>query len=298
MTVQSQSRHLPPRIHPLELHRRNRVSAKRTITTPGLIVEQHLRNPGAFHAPGGVTHHVLPFRLNQTERQISQVGDQEYDGPYLQGEFLVSPAHVPVFSQTTTESEALVFMAEPAALQQVAAETDSLKPEQVELLSLPKQYDPQITAMATLLLNEMETGGAGGQLYVESVANLFLIHLLRHYCAFQPKLQPYQGGLSSRKLQQAVDYIQMHLSDDLSLATIAAELGMSRYYFCRLFKQSTGISPYQYVIQCRINRAKELLLNHQTSIAEVALQVGFTHQSHFTKHFKRLLGMTPKQMIT
>ncbi|MER3588991.1 MAG: AraC family transcriptional regulator, partial [Mastigocladus sp. ERB_26_1] len=93
---------------------------------------------------------------------------------------------------------------------------------------------------------------------------------------------------------QVIAYIQAHLSEDISLEAIATEVGMSRYYFCRLFKQSTGISPHQYVIKCRIDRAKELLLQGQNSIADVAFEVGFTSQSHFTKHFKHLIGMTPK----
>jgi AraC family transcriptional regulator len=71
---------------------------------------------------------------------------------------------------------------------------------------------------------------------------------------------------------------------------------MSRYYFCQLFKRSTGISPYQYVIKCRIDRAKELLLFRQDcSIADVAFQVGFASQSQFTKHFKKWVETTPKK---
>ena len=70
---------------------------------------------------------------------------------------------------------------------------------------------------------------------------------------------------------------------------------MSRFYFCRLFKQSTGITLYQYLIKCRTERAKALLLQGNLSIADVALAVGFSNQSHFTKHFKRLVGVTPKK---
>ncbi|BAY81725.1 putative transcriptional regulator [Calothrix parasitica NIES-267] len=76
---------------------------------------------------------------------------------------------------------------------------------------------------------------------------------------------------------------------------MANELGISRYHFCRLFQKSMGISPYQYLIKCRIERAKELLLQPHTSIADVALKVGFSNQSHFSKYFKRVVGMTPKE---
>ncbi len=92
-----------------------------------------------------------------------------------------------------------------------------------------------------------------------------------------------------------IDYIQDNLTQDISLEAIANELGISRYYFCRLFKKSTGVSPHQYVIQCRIDRAKKLLSQKHKNIADVALQVGFTNQSHFSKHFKRIVGITPKK---
>ncbi|MDJ0596910.1 MAG: helix-turn-helix transcriptional regulator [Pleurocapsa sp. MO_226.B13] len=76
---------------------------------------------------------------------------------------------------------------------------------------------------------------------------------------------------------------------------IATEVNMSRYHFCRLFSKSTGISPHQYLIKSRIERAKELLLQKHQSVADVALQVGFTSQSNFTRHFKRLVGATPRK---
>ncbi|NJS10840.1 MAG: helix-turn-helix transcriptional regulator, partial [Microcoleus sp. CSU_2_2] len=72
---------------------------------------------------------------------------------------------------------------------------------------------------------------------------------------------------------------------------------ISSYHFCRLFKQSTGFSPHQYVIQQRVERAKQLLRQGQMSIGEIAIACGFSHQSHFNRHFKRLTGVTPKTWI-
>ncbi|MDJ0597045.1 MAG: helix-turn-helix transcriptional regulator, partial [Pleurocapsa sp. MO_226.B13] len=76
---------------------------------------------------------------------------------------------------------------------------------------------------------------------------------------------------------------------------LAALVQISPSYFSILFKQATGITPHQYVIQCRIERAKELLRQSDLAIADVALRLGFSHQSHLSRHFKRLVGVTPKQ---
>ncbi|MEG4942592.1 helix-turn-helix transcriptional regulator [Microcoleus sp. F4-D5] len=72
---------------------------------------------------------------------------------------------------------------------------------------------------------------------------------------------------------------------------------LSPYYFSRAFKQSVGISPHQYVIQQRVERAKQLLLQGNMSLYEIAIACGFTHQSHLTRHFKRLTGVTPKTLL-
>lgn len=77
---------------------------------------------------------------------------------------------------------------------------------------------------------------------------------------------------------------------------MAQEVGMSKYYFCRLFKQSTGISPHQYLIQQRLERAKQLLLQSKLSITKIAQTVGFSEQSQLTRHLKRATGLTPKQL--
>ena len=98
------------------------------------------------------------------------------------------------------------------------------------------------------------------------------------------------------RLKRAVEYIQEHLEQDISIEAIAAELDMSSYHFARLFKQSTGLAPYQYLIKCRVERAKELLLQGEMAIAEIATQVGFYDQSHLNRHFKRIVGVSPKMI--
>lgn len=95
-------------------------------------------------------------------------------------------------------------------------------------------------------------------------------------------------------IQQALAYIQEHLSDEISLEAIASHLGISPYYFSHLFKQSMGIAPYQYVLQQRVEYARQLLEQSQLSIAEIALECGFASQPHLTNHFRNLVGMSPK----
>ncbi len=84
-----------------------------------------------------------------------------------------------------------------------------------------------------------------------------------------------------------------HLAEDLSIAAIADELAISQYYFSRMFKQSTGVSPYQYVMRQRIERAKYLLRMTPLSVAAIAEHVGFSSQNQLTIQFRKFIGTTP-----
>jgi AraC family transcriptional regulator len=91
-----------------------------------------------------------------------------------------------------------------------------------------------------------------------------------------------------------LDYIRSHLSQDLSIIDLAQVAGMSPYYFLRLFKQSMHVTPRQYIIQMRIDRAKELLRSRELSISDISLQCGFTNQSYFANVFRQITDTTPK----
>lgn len=111
------------------------------------------------------------------------------------------------------------------------------------------------------------------------------------------KQDVYGCGLPPYKLQQVIEYIDEHLAERLSLETIAQQIGISQFYFCHLFKQSMGVSPYQYLLKQRIERSKQLLLQTRPNIADIALTVGFSNQSHFTRQFKQVVGITPKRFV-
>ena len=146
------------------------------------------------------------------------------------------------------------------------------------------------------LKTTLENDGVGSRLYAESMANALAVHLLSRYST-RKHCHHNRGRLSQRQLKQEFDDINEYLEWDLSLAQLAAVVQLSAYHFARLFKHSTGFSPHQYLIRCRVERAKQLLLEGNLTIAQVALTVGFASQGHLNYHFKRLTGMTPKAFL-
>lgn len=170
-----------------------------------------------------------------------------------------------------------------------------MNPDRLELLPEFRARDPQLEAMGMMLLTELNQENPGGALYIDSLANILAIHLLRHYSVTQPQVATtYPGGLSERQLLQVLDYINEHLNQEIKLADLAQLLNMSQFHFSHLFKQSLGIAPYQYLLQQRIERAKQLLNQTDQSIMEIAFLCGFNSHSHLSKQFRQLTGLTPK----
>ena len=189
-------------------------------------------------------------------------------------------------------SSAMIVSLEPSLF--TSSLPESVNPDTVELIPHFMQPDPLIYQIGLALKAELELNPYKSRFYAESMAIALSAHLIQRYTSVKHSIPNYSGGLSKYQLRRAIDYIQAHLTENIPLEATAREVGISHFYFCRLFKQSTGITPHQYLIKCRIDRAKVLLKERKLSISDVAFEVGFSNQSHFTKHFKRLTGTTPK----
>ncbi len=161
-----------------------------------------------------------------------------------------------------------------------------------EVRHLHLYLSPTLT-IALSLLSELRSEGLGGRLYVESLANILGIHLLRQHSSVKQPSLPRSVGLDRATLRRVSTYIEEHLAEDLSLSELAAVAYLSPYHFARLFKASTGFAPHQYVIGRRIERAKLLLSTTNWSLTAIAHAVGFAHESHLALHFKRLTGLLP-----
>jgi AraC family transcriptional regulator len=155
---------------------------------------------------------------------------------------------------------------------------------------------PQLRATMGAVDAELTTGGVGGPLAAESLANVLAVDLLRHVLAEHRPGRGQDGALPRGRLRAVIEYVEAYLDTSPTLEQMAAVARLSPYHFARQFKAATGLPPHQYVIARRVERAKQLLQGvGGLSLAEVANRVGFSDQSHFAHHFKRLVGVTPRQ---
>lgn len=269
------------------------ISERCTLKLPGLTVDRHISRPNELDFPG-CNYHLLCLLLNEGNQQkMTRIGEQKSEKSQLKGEFWICSAKTPGLWAWNSTDKSLMFVIEPVLLNRIAEEASEIGYGRVELLNAISIHDSRIEAIAHLFQAELDGDGIGETLYTESLMQVLVIHLLRHYCTLQPMIQPIVEKLPSPRLQSVLDYIHSYLDQPLHLAELAAVAGMSQYHFCRLFKQSIGVAPYQYVLQQRMEKAKELLQQEKYTIAEISLLVGCADQSRFAKHFKRHFGITP-----
>jgi AraC family transcriptional regulator len=153
--------------------------------------------------------------------------------------------------------------------------------------------DARIEYLLKTLQIELEQGVPAGRLFGEQVGNTLAILLAEQYAVIAPDMFASRGQLPKSRLNTVCEYVEANLSRDISLSALASTAGMSPYYFARLFKQTTGITPHQYVVRRRIERAKELLRNPNMSVFEVGIRVGYVDPKHFRDLFRREVRVTP-----
>jgi AraC family transcriptional regulator len=275
------------------------VSSSQHLNWNGILVEQY-QNPSTLieaELPAQ-SDHLFSFNMGTSYHLTQKHDDRLHDSIVRKGDSIFVPAGQPTYLRCQSANachQLLLIHLKPELVGQVA-ETSELETKRINLVNCFAKQDLQLHHVAMLLLAELKSNGIMGRLYAESLTQVLVIHLLRHYSTSTPTITSKNRSLTRTQLQQAIDYVHAHLDRDLSLAELASVINIAPTYFASLFKQEMGISPHQYVIQQRVEQAKSMLSKTDLAIADIALQVGFSSQSHLTKQFKRITGITPKQV--
>jgi AraC family transcriptional regulator len=266
----------------------------------GILVEQYqiLPDSSCEASIPALAAHWLNFPLGQSMRLTQKRDDRLHESTFHRGDLIFVPAGQPSYwrssADNNTPQSILRIYLHPELVTQIA-ESSELDAARIDLTHCCDRSAPQLHQIALMLLAELESGGIMGELYIQSLIQLLVIELLRHN-SHSGTITSVKPRLTHNRLQSAIDYIHAHLDHDLTLVQIAASINISSSHFASMFKQATGNSLHQYVIEQRVERAKLLLTTTDLPIASIAFQVGFSSQSHLNHHCKRLTGMTPKQL--
>jgi AraC family transcriptional regulator len=270
------------------------VAASHRLGWVGMEAARYRVAPAFELNPPAITHHrIVLFVRPPDELDLLYEGVKRHVPPPA-GSISLLPAGSPALWRSSGHKESLHVYLEPGLIARVAAEAFDLDPSRVIVPPLDGLDLPQLRAAMQAVGAELSAGGAGGRLAAESMANVVAVHLIRHVLAPRRLATGRDGVLPRGRLRAVVEYIEEHLDASPTLEQMAAVARLSPYHFARQFKTATGLPPHQYVIARRVEGAKQLLHGgDDLSLAEVAARAGFSDQSQFSHHFKRLVGVTP-----
>jgi AraC family transcriptional regulator len=246
------------------------VSSSQSLGWSGVLVQQYQYPSSAtvceMEIPA-LSEHWLNLPLGNPAQLTQKRDGHLHESIFHKGHSIFTPAGQPSYwrgEASDTDETMLHIHLNPELVRQVA---QTFELDRIDLINCFSKHDLRLHQIAMLLMSELKSDGIMGQLYVESLTQVLVIHLLRNYSSSTPQLAHQHKGLTTIQLRQTIDYIQTHLDQNLSLAEIAAAINISPTYFSSLFKRATGNSPHQYVIQQRVERAKELLKTTDLALA-------------------------------
>jgi AraC family transcriptional regulator len=252
-------------------------------------------------AKGQLRDHCWPETLvalvshGQTNLEI-EAGKERVTAPLYPGSLVTIPAGYAVKSLAWTGShEQTIVVYTPETLERF-----ELKGRSTGVVRPAARFgfsDRGMEGIVRAMRLEIEAGCPSGALFGESMSLALLARLASDASRTSPAAASLKAALTASQQQRVREYIAANLTQDLTLAELAALIEASPGHFTRLFRNTFGVPPYHYIIEQRIDEAKRLMATGRSSILEIALGLGFSSQSHFTVTFRKVTGTTPRQFL-
>jgi AraC family transcriptional regulator len=236
-------------------------------------------------------HVVIVNEFSRLERWL--LGNKVKDVRVKARDVVVVPAKTSHSASWVKNTSFTVLTIEPKFLARIAHEF--ISPDRVEILPCFAQPDPVIYEIVSKLKSKLELDQEVDHMYVDSATTFLATHLIEHYSVSKNHIKEKTNSLSHRELRRVIDYIDAHFDRNMGLKELANLVEMSHYHFARLFKRSTGISPGQYLVQYRLDKATHLMVSTKLSLDEIARQTGFSTHSYLSRMFRKYRAISPDQ---
>jgi AraC family transcriptional regulator len=269
-------------------------SASTQLSHNGFRVSLLTDPPGTVEVPG-MTDTRVSIHVGTPVQVACRRAGQFHSGVSVHGDIHIIPAATPSRWEVKGKDTFLTLSVSPALMNR-AAQQLGLDPERVEIRNRFQVRDTQLENIGWALKEELECGNPCGAIYLDSLALTVALRLICCHSSQPVEMRRPNKRLSDRRLRQVFDYIEDNLAGNLSLDDLASVVGFSASHFKVLFREATGLSPHQYLIRRRVERARHLLGEDHLSICQIAIETGFAHQSHLARHMNRVLGVSPKAL--
>lgn len=246
-----------------------------------------------FGAETPADQHVVKIVLRNTNIRFSVSGRTVQDGLTTPGTVHVTEPAAPVHCLFRGPYDVLHLHVPNQLIAECARDMTSHPRPVLFSKGIPSK-DATVDSLARALIEADRVGGSFGQIYADCISIAIVARLLASANRRAGPDQPKAGKLARWRLKRAIDYVEAHLNNPVSLADVASAAGLTRMHFAAQFRAATGMRPHEYLLRRRIERAQEMLVGTSMPLVDIALSVGFQSQSHFTRVFKRYVGQPPR----
>jgi AraC family transcriptional regulator len=238
-----------------------------------------------------MTHHVIMAYNGSMQRMERRSGRSVAIGTFRPGVVIIIPEGSSSRWDIPKPVDVVQLYLPHTMIERVAREADTATP--TDLLERTAHPDPTTSRLLLSAADSLEGNGALDSLFRHQLIELLATRILAAHSGSPTTIQPTTGGLAPKALLRAIERLCSDSDADVSLAALASEAGLSRFHFCRAFKESTGLSPHAWLRQHRLEQAMHMLRDTDTSVVSVAAALGYASQTAFAAAFRKLTGETP-----
>ncbi len=242
-----------------------------------------------------VQHHILLNLKEEAHRLENWRAGMHRDFIYNLHEVIVTPAGIESGWRWHARSKVIVVTIDPDRLGRFVKSELGLILTDRQLKDVPLAHDPDLVLAASMLVDALRIRAAGSEVIFESLARVFLVKLIQTYGEERSGAAAYEHGLSPDQHARVLNYVSRCFGSNVTIEALAREAGLSPSHFSRIFHRTLGETPYQFVMEYRVEQARKMLADRSLALIEIALRCGFSDQPHFSRIFKRLTGQTPKE---
>ncbi len=258
-----------------------------------LTLEYFEADPASMPTDRYEQHHIILNLKDQPHRLENWRDGEHRDFIYHKNEIIVTPAGVETGWRWHAQSKCIIITLDPTKFEKFAQTELGILLSTGQLKDLPQFLDEDITQAGIQLLEALQCE-MGSQVMFESFARIFLTKLILKY-GLQSEEYDFSKSFTAQHYKQVLDYIAVNYGKNILLEDLAAQADLSPSHFSRLFKQAIGQSPYQFLMAYRVEQAKQMLDKPNALMIDIAFSCGFSDQAHFSRTFKKIEGLTPKQ---
>ncbi len=260
-----------------------------------LNLEYFEAEPAAMPAAVFDQHHLLLNLKNEPHRVENWRGGAHRDFTFALNEIVLTPAGIESGWRWHAKSRVIVITIDPQRLRRFAESELGVILSDRQLRDVPQAHDTELCHAGEVLLDALRQRGIGSEVMYESLARVFLVQVIQRYGEERTAALNFGAGFTAAQYKRVLDYVAEHYGQPLTIEDLARVAGMSTAQFSRLFKATVGDTPYQFLMDYRVEQARKLLGERERALIDIALSCGFADQPHFTRIFKRLTGQTPRE---